>query len=466
MRKRIGALLLGLALFVSGSSWEVLAADGGNGPGGQADQPEAVEQVWVNPIYQDVEDPGSLRAVPETGEEVSAPEGRAEAGGTVTFLSMKGAVASLCSQLVARSSLITVYVDAGNMDIRSVSSALFQEAVAVGKGTAGDEGDYIMYHTGGYQSSTVRVSYYDPSKYRVMYAVSYYTTQQQEKQVTTKVKSVLSSLGVSRMSTYGKIKTIHDYICKNIRYDYDTLYDSSKGKYTAYNALLKKKAVCQGYASLFYRMAVDSGLRVRVIPGSSRGVPHAWNIVKLGSSYYNLDSTWDAGVRTPQYFLKSNRDFPDHTRDQECLTSAFQKAHPMTSTSYKKSAAAGVYAMSKVTVSGIRAKAYTGKKLTQNATLKSGGVTLKKDRDYTVSYKSNVNIGTATVTFKGKGKYSGTLKKTYKIVVKKGAVYKVGAYRYKIVNANTNGRGTVRPVGASRNIKQVKIGGKRFKVLK
>ena len=77
-----------------------------------------------------------------------------------------------------------------------------------------------------------------------------------------------------------------------------------------------------------------------------------------------------------------------------------------------------------------------------------------------------VTVAVPMFTFKGKGKYSGTLKKTYKIVVKKGAVYKVGAYRYKIVNANTNGRGTVRPVGASRNIKQVKIGGKRFKVLK
>lgn len=466
MRKRIGALLLGLALFVNGLSWEVLAADAGNGPNGQADPAETTEQTWINPIYQDVEDPGSLKEALETEEEVSASEGRAGAGGTVTYLSMDRAADSLRSQLVARKSPATVYVNAGSMDIHSVASTLYQNAVSVGKGTAGNEGDYIVYHLGGFYSSTARASYYDPGRYIVTYTVSYYTTQQQERQMTTKVKSVLSALGVSKMSTYGKIKTIHDYICKNVRYDYDTLYDSSKGKYTAYNALMKKKAVCQGYASLFYRMATDAGLQVRVIPGSSRGVPHAWNIVKLGSCYYNLDSTWDAGVRTPQYFLKSNRDFPDHTRDQECLTAAFQKAYPMTLKSYKKSATASIYAISKVSVSGIRAKTYTGKKQTQNATLKSGNATLKKDRDYTVSYKNNVNIGTATIIFKGKGRYSGTLTKTFKIVVKKGAVYKVGGYRYKIVNASTNGSGTVRQVGASRNIKQVKIGGARFRVLK
>lgn len=50
------------------------------------------------------------------------------------------------------------------------------------------------------------------------------------------------------------------------------------------------------------------------------------------------------------------------------------------------------------------------------------GRPLEKDVDYTCSYKSNVNAGTATVIFTGKGGYSGTAKKTFKI---KGADFSV-----------------------------------------
>ena len=42
-------------------------------------------------------------------------------------------------------------------------------------------------------------------------------------------------------------------------------------------------------------------------------------------------------------------------------------------------------------------------------------VTLKKDRDYTAVYANNVNAGTAKVTVKGKGNYSGTLTATFTI---------------------------------------------------
>lgn len=45
--------------------------------------------------------------------------------------------------------------------------------------------------------------------------------------------------------------------------------------------------------------------------------------------------------------------------------------------------------------------------------------------DFTVSYANNVKAGKATVTIKGKGIHSGTLKKTFKIVPKKAAIAKL-----------------------------------------
>ena len=69
----------------------------------------------------------------------------------------------------------------------------------------------------------------------------------------------------------------------------------------------------------------------------------------------------------------------------------------------------------KATVSGISNKSYTGKNITQSITVKYNGKTLKNGTDYTVSYSSNKNIGTATVKIAGKGSYTGTITKTFKI---------------------------------------------------
>ena len=82
---------------------------------------------------------------------------------------------------------------------------------------------------------------------------------------------------------------------------------------------------------------------------------------------------------------------------------------------YKYVQIPGTIAMSGVKVSGLSAKTYTGKAITQSPKLTNGSIVLKEGTDYTVKYTNNVNKGTATVTFTGKGIYSGTLKKTFTI---------------------------------------------------
>lgn len=58
---------------------------------------------------------------------------------------------------------------------------------------------------------------------------------------------------------------------------------------------------------------------------------------------------------------------------------------------------------------------YNGKAQKPAPTLTYHGRTLKKDTDYTLSYSNNKKKGTATCTIKGKGYYTGTVKKTFKI---------------------------------------------------
>ena len=83
--------------------------------------------------------------------------------------------------------------------------------------------------------------------------------------------------------------------------------------------------------------------------------------------------------------------------------------------------------ITKATVSGISTKAFTGKAITQNVTVKVGNTVLKNGTDYTVSYSNNKNVGKATVKITGKGKYGGVITKTFKINPAKQEIQKLTA---------------------------------------
>ncbi len=58
---------------------------------------------------------------------------------------------------------------------------------------------------------------------------------------------------------------------------------------------------------------------------------------------------------------------------------------------------------------------YDGKAKKPSVTVRYCGKKLKKNRDYTVSYANNRKRGTAKVIVRGKGDYSGTITKTFRI---------------------------------------------------
>ena len=130
---------------------------------------------------------------------------------------------------------------------------LFQKAI---KHTGnGKEGDYLKWHCQGW---TVKASISGNSNegydLNIFYDVSYLSSLEQEEKVDEEVSNLLKSLDLSNKTDYQKVKAIYDYICSNVTYDHDNLNDKSYSlKYTAYAALINKTAVCQGYASLFYR---------------------------------------------------------------------------------------------------------------------------------------------------------------------------------------------------------------------
>lgn len=96
---------------------------------------------------------------------------------------------------------------------------------------------------------------------------------------------------------------------------------------------------------------------------------------------------------------------------------------------------------------------------------------LTKDVDYRVTYSEGCkNVGSYKVTIIGIGAYTGTVKKVFKIGIKKNSVYTVGNYKYKVTDTSSNNRtvavrGVVKKTMTAITISSnVRIGGVNFKV--
>lgn len=84
------------------------------------------------------------------------------------------------------------------------------------------------------------------------------------------------------------------------------------------------------------------------------------------------------------------------------------------------------------------------------------GKTLTAGKDYTVSYKNNINPGKAAVTITGTGDYTGSVSKKFTIKEKKiaaGVQGKVNGAKYKVTKAGVSGKAEVEyvaPVNVSK----------------
>lgn len=165
--------------------------------------------------------------------------------------------------------------------------------------------------------------------------LQYTTSAVQETEYRAKLSEVLASLPLTGMNDFNKLKTIYQYICKNVTYDTEHVSDTSYGlQYTGYGALMKGTAVCEGYASLLYRMCLMEGIDCRMIFGTADTeggrVYHAWNIVRVDGMYYECDATWDAGSDGAfEWFLIGSDHFSRHNPDAEYTAAAFKAQYPI-----------------------------------------------------------------------------------------------------------------------------------------
>lgn len=116
-----------------------------------------------------------------------------------------------------------------------------------------------------------------------------------------------------------KERYIHDFICRNVR------YDKLKKPYSheILGPLGQGVSVCEGIAKAVKALCDALGLWCIVVisennPDKGIRYRHAWNIVRIGGQYYHLDATFDNslggdGVIRYDYFnLDDKKIFRDH----------------------------------------------------------------------------------------------------------------------------------------------------------
>lgn len=170
----------------------------------------------------------------------------------------------------------------------------------------------------------------------IKFNVGYYQTANQIKFVQQKVDKILRKILTNRMNDHEKIKAIHDYIVLNVQYD--TSYNQAIN--APYFALSNGKTLCNGYAMLTYDMLKKAGIPVRLISGTSKGIGHAWNLVRLDGRWYHLDVTWDDPVpdqagrlRYDYYLLPDKLIKKDHFWKTGGLN-GFEQPYPIANTDY------------------------------------------------------------------------------------------------------------------------------------
>ena len=179
-----------------------------------------------------------------------------------------------------------------------------------------------------YNSYTSIKTLYD-STGKVNILVKHLYSENEIKYIEKYADSVMSSTLKDNMSLETKIKTLHDYIINNTKYDAvrasegDSKYDSARMT----GLINEHYAICSGYADIMGVFLTKLGLSNFKVSSDS----HVWNAVYLKDRWLHLDLTWDDPISTNgkdvlqhDYFLISTnrlkvlaKDNKDHNFDSK-----------------------------------------------------------------------------------------------------------------------------------------------------
>ncbi len=144
--------------------------------------------------------------------------------------------------------------------------------------------------------------------------------------INDKINNIINEIITTNASDEEKVKTIHDYIINNSKYD-SARSDQNIINYKsdiAYGPLLEGYGICGGYTDAMELFLEKLNIKSYRISSEN----HVWNAVYLNNNWYHLDLTWDDPV-TPNnqdllqhdfFLINTNRlielEKQEHTFDQ------------------------------------------------------------------------------------------------------------------------------------------------------
>lgn len=306
----------------------------------------------VNPIYENVVDEQALM------QETEEIEAQAQSDNdentiiadtkTVRYPTPLEASKTLRDHMVKRESKIRVTFLSGTISATKAAQNVFYNALDQDISVSAEDGDYLKWHWKSVQLSGGRQYVQDKYLYTITYTVTYPTTYAQEQKVTKQIKEDSKKMNLAGKSNYKKALAIHDYVCRKIKYDYVHVNDQSYlNQFTTYGGLFSGVAVCQSYATLYYRLCYENNVPCRVVTSAE----HAWNLVNVDGANYYVDCTWDdTALDDPDsttgnywsndfvyiYFLYGLNDIKDtmHALEEDYKTEDFREKYPISSESY------------------------------------------------------------------------------------------------------------------------------------
>ena len=129
-------------------------------------------------------------------------------------------------------------------------------------------------------------------------------------EIQKKLGDIVSQSTDSKDSDLDKAKKIHDYLCRMLSYDLDYKFDQCIDQ-----VLMSNKAVCGSYSNLYSVCLNMAGVESIVVASDlyADDSLHAWNMIKIGNSWYHTDITWDdrdyddAHPYCHEHFLRSEK---------------------------------------------------------------------------------------------------------------------------------------------------------------
>lgn len=124
------------------------------------------------------------------------------------------------------------------------------------------------------------------------------------KKIETAVNNLAGQLKLTEGTDYEKEIRIHDWFCKNVKYDFkgNNIEEPIRVimSHNIIGVFAKHKAQCEGIAKAVKVLLNAVDIKCIVATGNADGNgqngPHAWNIVNIEGSPYQLDVTWDIGA--------------------------------------------------------------------------------------------------------------------------------------------------------------------------